>query len=405
MKKINLLTKNSIQKKYLNKNLVKKLSKSSQKIFKEVENEINNPKKVLNILNKEFELNFKVKQIQKFKKYKTVVLIGMGGSILGAEAIYKFLEPKIKKKFYFFNNLEPKEIITFKKKENLNKILFIIISKSGNTIETISNLLSLKILKKKSKNIILISEKKNNLLFDISKKFNLFYVEHKNFIGGRFAVLSEVGLIPSYLMGLNIFKLRANIKKFLKGKNKSFLKDSSIKLSSLLNAKRINNLIFINYSQRFEKFLFWNQQLIAESLGKKGKGFLPVISSAPKDHHSLLQLYLDGPRDKLFYIFSVEEKIEEKIKIKKILNTNKYLHNKTLNNIKMAQKDALIKTFSKNKIPFREFKIKSSNEEVLGELFSYFILETIIVGKLIKTNPFDQPAVEQVKLYTKKLLS
>ena len=405
MKKINLLTKNSIQKKYLNKNLVKKLSKSSQKIFKEVENEINNPKKVLNILNKEFELNFKVKQIQKFKKYKTVVLIGMGGSILGAEAIYKFLEPKIKKKFYFFNNLEPKEIITFKKEENLNKILFIIISKSGNTIETISNLLSLKILKKKSKNIILISEKKNNLLFDISKKFNLFYVEHKNFIGGRFAVLSEVGLIPSYLMGLNIFKLRANIRKFLKGKNKSFLKDSSIKLSSLLNAKRINNLIFINYSQRFEKFLFWNQQLIAESLGKKGKGFLPVISSAPKDHHSLLQLYLDGPRDKLFYIFSVEEKIEEKIKIKKILNTNKYLHNKTLNNIKMAQKDALIKTFSKNKIPFREFKIKSSNEEVLGELFSYFILETIIVGKLIKTNPFDQPAVEQVKLYTKKLLS
>jgi glucose-6-phosphate isomerase len=405
VKKINLLTKNSIQKKYLNKNLVKKLSKSSQKIFKEVENEINNPKKVLNILNKEFELNFKVKQIQKFKKYKTVVLIGMGGSILGAEAIYKFLEPKIKKKFYFFNNLEPKEIITFKKEENLNKILFIIISKSGNTIETISNLLSLKILKKKSKNIILISEKKNNLLFDISKKFNLFYVEHKNFIGGRFAVLSEVGLIPSYLMGLNIFKLRANIRKFLKGKNKSFLKDSSIKLSSLLNAKRINNLIFINYSQRFEKFLFWNQQLIAESLGKKGKGFLPVISSAPKDHHSLLQLYLDGPRDKLFYIFSVEEKIEEKIKIKKILNTNKYLHNKTLNNIKMAQKDALIKTFSKNKIPFREFKIKSSNEEVLGELFSYFILETIIVGKLIKTNPFDQPAVEQVKLYTKKLLS
>tara|TARA_B110000444_G_C18829570_1_gene592380 strand:+ start:207 stop:1424 length:1218 start_codon:yes stop_codon:yes gene_type:complete len=405
VKKINLLTKNSIQKKYLNKNLVKKLFKSFQKVFKEVENEINNPKKVLNILNEEFELNFKVKQIQKFKKYKTVVLIGMGGSILGAEAIYKFLEPKIKKKFYFFDNLEPKEIMNFKKKENLDKILFIIISKSGNTVETISNLLSLKILKKKSKNIILISEKNNNLLFDISKKFNLFYIEHKNFIGGRFAVLSEVGLIPSYLMGLNIFKLRANIKKFLKGKNKSFLKDSSIKLSSLLNAKKINNLIFINYSKRFEKFLFWNQQLIAESLGKKGKGFLPMISSAPKDHHSLLQLYLDGPRDKLFYIFSVEEKIKEKINIKKISNTNKYLHNKTLSNIKMAQKDSLIRAFSKNKIPFREFKIKSSNEEVLGELFSYFILETIIVGKLIKTNPFDQPAVEQVKIYTKKLLS
>ena len=280
-----------------------------------------------------------------------------------------------------------------------------IISKSGNTIETLSNFLALKIIKKNAKNIILISEKKDNFLFSLSKKFNLFYIEHKDYIGGRYSVLSEVGIIPAYLMGVDIFKLRANIKKFLRNKKKLFLKDSVIKLASLLNKKKINNLIFLNYSPELKKLLFWCQQLIAESLGKNGKGFLPVISSVPKDQHSLLQLYLDGPKDKMFYIFSIDEKTKEKISIKGISKKNIFLHNKKLDEIKVAQKNALKKALIKNNIPFREFKIKAVNEEVLGELFSYFILETIIIGKLIKINPFDQPAIEQVKTYTKQLLS
>jgi glucose-6-phosphate isomerase len=145
--------------------------------------------------------------------------------------------------------------------------------------------------------------------------------------------------------------------------------------------------------------------LIAESLGKNGKGFLPVISNVPKDHHSLLQLYLDGPKDKLFHIFSIEEKSKETINIRGIINNKNFLDKKNLSTVKIAQKNALIETFKKNEIPFREFKIKNINEEVLGALFSYFILETIVIGKLIKVNPFDQPAVEQVKVYTKKLLS
>ena len=329
----------------------------------------------------------------------------MGGSILGAEAINNFLEEKIKKKIYFFNNLNTKKISTIKKEKKLNKILFIIISKSGNTIETLSNLSALNIIKKNSKNVILISQKKNNLFFTLSRKFNLFYIEHKDYIGGRYSVLSEVGIIPAYLMGINIFKLRSAIQNFLKGKEKIFLKQSSIKLACLLTTKKINSLVFLNYSPELEKFLFWCQQLIAESLGKKGKGFFPVVSNVPKDHHSLLQLYLDGPKDKLFHIFSLKEKSKEKINLKKITNSNSYLNNKALSTIKNAQKDALIKAFKKNKIPFREFKINKTNEEVLGELFSYFILETVIIARLIKINPFDQNSVEQIKVYTKNLLT
>ena len=120
-----------------------------------------------------------------------------------------------------------------------------VISKSGNTVETLSNLFSLNILKKNSKNIIVISEKKKNILFDLSQKYSLFYIEHKKNIGGRYSVLSEVGLIPAYFMGINISRLRSNIKKFLRGKDRLFLKDSTSKLASLLKSKKDNNIDFL----------------------------------------------------------------------------------------------------------------------------------------------------------------
>ena len=204
-------------------------------------------------------------------------------------------------------------------------------------------------------------------------------------------------------MGINIKKLRMNIRKFLKNKEKKFLRESVVKLSNLLDAK-VKNLIFLNYAPELEDFLYWCQQLISESLGKHGKGFLPSISSVPKDHHSLLQLYLDGPRDKLFYIFSYNRPTAESAKLKKIPNFISFYKKKSITQIKNAQKDALLKTLKKNRIPFREFKIKSLDEKILGQLFSYFILETIIIGKLTNVNPFDQPAVEQVKILTKRLL-
>jgi len=401
----NLLTNNNIQQKYLDKNILKKYLKKFDKIITDINNDISTPRKTLNVLNKNFKFNFQNKDLKKFKKYKTISVIGMGGSILGAEAIYNFFRKKINKKIYFFDDINEAKVLTLKKKKGLSKVLFIVISKSGNTIETLSNFFALDIIKKNSKNIIIISEKKNNLLYSISRKFNLFYIEHKNYIGGRYSVLSEVGIVPAYLMGINIFKLRSEISSILRTEEKFFLKESVLKLACLLSKKKISNLVFLNYSPELEKFLFWCQQLIAESLGKKGKGFLPIISNVPKDHHSLLQLYLDGPKDKLFHIFSIKEKSKNKINLKKITSTNKCLNNKTLSTIKEAQKNALIKTFKKNNIPFREFIINKASEEVLGKLFSYFIFETVIIGKLITINPFNQDAVEEVKIYTKKLLN
>ena len=403
MTKKKLFLKNIIQKKYLNHRLNKKLLKSYPKIIKDISNDIDNSTKIYNVLGDNFKFNFKIQDLKKFKKFNTIALIGIGGSILGSEAIYNFLKKKIKKKIFFFDNIDEQKILNFKKKNNTNKTLFIVISKSGDTIETLSNFLYLNIGNKK--NIILISEKNNNVLHSISKKFSFFYIEHKNFIGGRYSVLSETGIVPAYLMGVNINKLRKNINKFLIFNKNSFLKDNAVKLANILQQKKLSNLIFINYIPELEKFLFWCQQLIAESLGKKGKGFFPVISNAPKDHHSLLQLYLDGPKDKIFNIFSIDQKSTGKLNTKKFTNKINFLHNKNFNKIKIAQKDALIKALKEKKIPFREFKIQEIDEETLGQLFFYFILETIIVGKLVGVNPFDQPAVEQVKKYTKKILN
>ncbi len=400
----NLLINNFIQSCYIKNEFSKSLSKDFNKSFFQIERDIKVLKKTLNILDKNFKLNFKAKDLKRFNKFKKISIIGMGGSILGIQAVYNFFKKKIKKKVYFFDDIDQEKILNFKNKNNLKKILFIVISKSGNTVETLSNMFFLKILKKNSNNIIVISENKNNTLFKLSKKLNLFYIEHNNYIGGRYSIFSETGIVPAYLMGINISKFKSKTLFFLRGKQKIFLKNSSLKLANIMKTNKLKSLIFLNYSPKLEKFLFWCQQLIAESLGKKNKGFLPVISNVPKDHHSLLQLYLDGPKDKIFYIFSLTEKFKDFIKVNKIFDKNIFLNNKSLTKVKEAQSKALIKAFKKNKIPFREFKIKKLDEETLGKLFSYFILETVTLGKLLKINPFNQPAVEQVKIYTKKLL-
>ena len=396
--KVNFATYNC-----LNNQLNKKLFAKYNKVLENILKAINNPKSIYNILNEKYNFNFKLKDLKKFNNFRNIVIIGMGGSILGSEAIYYFLRNKIQKNLFFFDNLNPEEIAEFKRKK-LKNTLYIIISKSGNTLETLTNLVALKIIKKNKKNIIFISEKKNNTLFNISKKFKLFFIEHKSHIGGRYSVLSEVGMIPAYLMGLSLLKIRKNLKKFFVGKNKNDLLNGSTKLADIFLNKKYSSIVFLNYFPQLEKFLLWYQQLLAESLGKKGRGLLPTVSTVPKDHHSLLQLYLDGPKDKIFFIFSRDEKNTTKLYSNNLDGQIKYLNNKSIERVKIAQKKSLVQSLKNKKIPFREFKVNKTNEETIGELFSYFILETSIIGRLININPFNQPAVEEVKIYTNKLL-
>ena len=210
-------------------------------------------------------------------------------------------------------------------------------------------------------------------------------------------------MLPAELMGLNVnnFKQLNNLIK-----NKSFFNALISNVSSTLyfiKNKKFNSVI-INYDEKSENLLKWYQQLIAESLGKQNKGLLPIISSMPKDNHSVMQLYLDGFKNNFFTFFYVNERKSEKLNNSQILSTKDYLKNKNLQDIIFAQKKATENVFNKKNIPFRSFEIKKRNEKTLGELFCFFILETILIGKSLNLNPYDQPAVELIKQETKKLL-
>ena len=233
MNKPNIIFKSNIFDKVKQKNTLKNFKKISEKIIKKINYEMDFEKNTFQVLSKKFDFNFTTKDLKKFKKFQKIAIIGMGGSILGTEAIYSFLKKKVKKSFFFFDDINFNKIQDLKKKQDLKKILFLVISKSGNTVETITNLLYLKIIKNNAPNIIIVSERKDNFLHDIAKDFNLYFVEHKNYLGGRYSVLSEVGMLPAYLMGLNVKKLRSNVDKYLKKKNVYYLKKSAEQMASI----------------------------------------------------------------------------------------------------------------------------------------------------------------------------
>ena len=173
---------------------------------------------------------------------------------------------------------------------------------------------------------------------------------------------------------------------------------------NLIKKKKFNSII-LNYDARSNDLFKWYQQLIAESLGKKNTGILPMISSMPEDNHSLMQFYLDGKKNNFFTFFFDKERNSKKIKNDNIFKSHKYLKNKSLLDISYSQFLATEKVFKKKNIPYRSFVINNRNEETMGELFAFFILETILLGRSLKVNPFDQPSVELIKNETKKILT
>ena len=214
-----------------------KKEKINKKIIRNFENLVNEKNEILKSLGEDYKDSFKKKKLSKFKKYSTVRIIGMGGSILGTKCIYNFLKKKIKKKFIFKDDLEKDEI-------NYKKCLNIIISKSGNTLETITNS---NVLINKSNPNIFVTENKKSYLFDFAKELKSEIINHNNFIGGRYSVLSEVGMLPAALMGLNVQKFR----KFNDlVKNKKFINSLVLNVVNtlhLIKKKKFNYIIFNYY--------------------------------------------------------------------------------------------------------------------------------------------------------------
>ena len=211
-------------------------------------------------------------------------------------------------------------------------------------------------------------------------------------------------MLPAELLGLKSEKFK-KFDNLIKNKNftNTLINNVDTMYKFYLSGK--TNSVILNFDKSLISLLEWYQQLLSESLGKKGKGFFPIISNLPKDNHSLMQLYLDGNKNNFFTIFDFVDYRSPKIKSKNLLPEYNFLRNKSVKSVMIAQKDAVKRVFKRQGLKFRSFEIFNKDEESLGIIFTYFMLETILLGKLMKLNPFDQPAVESIKKETKKILN
>ena len=367
----------------------------------------------LNIVKDIDLLDYTIEQTEKFKKNKKkFVVFGTGGSNLGARALINTLieQPK---NILFFDNIDPlffqNEIINL----DLNTTGFIVISKSGTTPETLSQFGSIvNIAREKNnldilfKNSLVVTEFKNSPLYNIAKKNNCTLLEHKKDIGGRYSIFSNVGMIPAILAGLDVKKIHLGASKAFE--NDDFL--DTFKFAQIFKFCTSNNYlsnVIMTYSDGLTYFGKWYMQLWAESIGKKDRGITALHAIGTTDQHSQLQLYLDGPKDKFFTFIKSNYykkglKIDAKIMKEESIN---YLINKTMGDLMHAEQDATIDTFKLNNFKFREILLNEINEEAMGTLMAVSIMETIAACIYFEVDPFDQPAVEQGKILTKKYLS
>ena len=337
-----------------------------------------------------------LKQDLEFKGKKKAV-IGIGGSSSGAKALSFFMKDDIS----YFDNLDLEYFKNFFKKNNIKDYIFFIISKSGDTFETLAllNLLIIESKKIKDYNIfdsmVIITENKESILKSFSMKKNIKIVEHNPDIGGRFSILSETGMLPFVDLNLNV---EDGSEKFVNLLNKdsdlSPTKNAAIILTCI-NEMKLSIYCNLIYNYRLKHFSYWFHQLHGESLGKSNNALTPTTSICPKDHHSMMQLYLGGPKNKFFNIFSPpDNNIYDNFADEGFYN----IENFTPNELLKTQYQSVVSVFTEKEIPHRKIEISDHQNPLnIIELFSYFILETILLGKMMNINPYGQPEVQLLK--------
>jgi len=378
------------------KNNLRKCSEIFKNLFNIKENFF------FNTLSEQYQKNLFLKKIiLKKKLHKNILIVGMGGSVLGTKMLSSFFG--LDKNYYFLDSLNNSAVNDLIRKD-LSKFSIFIISKSGQTLETLTNCNIIlnnfnKRKKEISKNFIIISER-NSILFNFAKKNNILFFEHNINLSGRYSVLSEAGLL---MFNLDYKKIMQGINSVLKKDLNKNLINNAATLLTLITKSKIDTHVSLIYTHNLLNYGYWHQQLLAESIGKNGKDFTPIISECPKDHHSIMQLYLDGKRNKFFTFFkTINNKIDQPIKD----YFDQKLKKNSLNNIVDAQFNATIKVFKKNLIPFRVILIDQKKPiQSFISLLVYSMLETAILCKALDLNPFNQPAVEAIKKETYSLLS
>ena len=374
-------------------------SNASEKVSKEIKEQSN---EIFNSFTFSYQNSTKLIRDKIIKK-KYQLVVGMGGSSAGAKAINMRIEGNV----FFLDNYDPTYLQNLFKDYNIKDFTIYVISKSGSTFETLAmcnlifqHLLTISTIEEIIKHVIIITEESKSLLSDFAKKNNLQIIHHNKKIGGRFSVFSETAMILFDFDSDTISNSAQSIVLKLTGKNLEDDTNPVVNAAVILTLQErygINYNINLLYDYTLKNYSYWFHQLFAESLGKNEKALTPMTSICPKDHHSLMQLFIDGSKNKLFNIYQ-PLLMEDSLKFSPLGLGS--VETVTPNKLLESQYLSVIKTFKNLKIPHRLVTSTGDKISNIFELFSYNILETVVLGYAQNLNPYDQPAVEQIKINT-----
>jgi glucose-6-phosphate isomerase len=348
----------------------------------------------------------------RLRKYERVLVLGTGGSSLGARALTAIAPQDEASRLIFLDNLDPNETALHLSPEALNNAAIIAISKSGTTLETLTTLsIALENLTGRdplSERFVAITRPGKSPLRDIAELHGAQVIDHDINLPGRFSVLSAVGLLPAAVAGIRPVAVRVGAASVLQRSRQ--LDDQAAAVGAAITtifgpSREISMQVLMPYIDRLNILSLWHRQLWAESLGKSGKGTTPVPALGPVDQHSQLQLYLDGPRDKLFTIITSDcEGQGPKLGAVHHWAKASPVEDKTVGDIVAAQQRATIDTLVAARRPVRELRIERLDERVIGALLMHFMLETMFAAMILEVDPFNQPAVEDSKRRTWEIL-
>lgn len=349
-------------------------------------------------------------------KFENIIVLGIGGSSLGGQALFQSLKnphwnhlSQTKRRHYprifFLDEIDPNYITQLSQFLNFRRSLFIIISKSGKTIEILALLsyflphLKKQLNKKIAQNLVVITEKKSSPLFNFAKKNKLKIFPYPPDIPGRFSVLSSVGLLPAALIGINPHKILEGAKRA----DQSLQKPNNLATKLTINQYHLDKVnkrnicVIFPYAYAFEKIADWYIQLLAESIGKNRKtGPTPLKAVGPKDQHSLLQLFQKGPRDKHF-LFLNNKTFPETAEFPTSL-----LKKSNLAKLIQAEQKATSQALIQKNLPVQILSTKNIEESTLGQLLYTLEVQIALLGKFYRVNPYNQPGVELGKKLIRK---
>lgn len=354
-------------------------------------------------------------------RYKNVMVLGMGGASLCGQVLVSLLKqpnaaygrwPSI----YFVETLDPVSISALFSQANPNETAYLVISKTGKTIETLTQASLFYVF---TKNFLgrepdpgqftIITDPRPSPLCDFAAAVNAKLLFHIPTIGGRYSIFTNVGLLPAAIAGLNIKEIcqgaKMTLEKFSQDSCSPVIKGAAAQ--SVLYERGIQQAVFMTYCDRLVGLVDWVRQMYAESLGKSGEGITPIKALGTMDQHSQLQLFLDGPKDKWFTVFGgVPEFPHLEVQFPPAFKSwNNGLEGRKLSDIVDIEYRATISALRSRDYPLRTFRIDVLDEKTIGALAMHFMLETMVLAKLMQVDAYDQPAVEIGKRFAAELLA